>query len=168
VLYVTNKGVHIAIFLSLGVTPKAIEVLLPEWLNVFLCRIDANLILLVNTSVVPVCMVIIPLCTALSGLALTLGVIGLCMGCIDCLANLQMISIHSNAVAPFLHVSSTASRIRLLPVSLSTVQLVWQNFMIFLALNISRRFWSKYVSHEVNQLKVSVCRLVWTALCIFY
>ena len=67
---------------------------------------DANHILLVSTVVVPICMVFIPLCTALSGLAFILGVMGLCMGCIDCLANLQMINIHGNAVAPFLHVSN--------------------------------------------------------------
>jgi len=68
-------------------------------------RVDANHILLVSTTIVPICMVFIPLCTALSGLAFILGVMGLCMGCIDCLANLQMINIHGNAVAPFLHVS---------------------------------------------------------------
>ena len=70
----------------------------------FTFRVDANYILLVNTTVVPICMVFIPLCKALSGLAFILGVMGLCMGCIDCLANLQMINIHGNAVAPFLHV----------------------------------------------------------------
>jgi len=75
-------------------------------MQMFLVRVDANHILLVNTTVVPICMVFIPLCTALSGLAFILGVMGLCMGCIDCLANLQMISIHGNAVAPFLHVSN--------------------------------------------------------------
>jgi len=32
------------------------------------------------------------------------------MGCIDCLANLQMINIHGNAVAPFLHVSDRISK----------------------------------------------------------
>ena len=73
-------------------------------------RVDANHVLLVSTAVVPVCMVIIPLCRALSGLAFILGVMGLCMGCIDCLANLQMINVHGNAVAPFLHVSSSMYR----------------------------------------------------------
>ena len=68
-------------------------------------RVDANHVLLVSTAVVPICMVIIPLCSALSALAFILGVMGLCMGCIDCLANLQMINVHGNAVAPFLHVS---------------------------------------------------------------
>ena len=88
---------------------KRYIVLFARILCVCVYRVDANHVLLVSTAVVPVCMLIIPLCRALSALAFILGVMGLCMGCIDCLANLQMINIHGGAVAPFLHVSIAAA-----------------------------------------------------------
>ena len=68
-------------------------------------RFDANRILLVNTVVLPICMFMIPMCKALTSLAFILAIMGLNMGCIDCLANLQMINIHGIGVAPFLHVN---------------------------------------------------------------
>jgi len=88
-------------------------------------RVDANHVLLVSTAVVPICMVIIPLCRALSGLAFILGVMGLCMGCIDCLANLQMINIHGNAVAPFLHVSKIVRLLRFCSLKVSCLATVY-------------------------------------------
>lgn len=71
--------------------------------------------LLVSSSIIPVAMFIIPFCTVLPALALILGVMGLNMGTIDCLANLQMINVFGDNVAPFLQVSTFSN----LPVNIS-------------------------------------------------
>ena len=71
------------------------------------CRgTDANFILLVATALIPICMLVIPFCQILGTLGFVLAIMGFNMGCIDCLANLKMIQIYGQAVAPFLQVSS--------------------------------------------------------------
>jgi len=65
-------------------------------------RINANLMLTLAASILPVAMFIIPFCNALTALALVLALMGLNMGCIDCLANLQMIQTFGGNVSPFL------------------------------------------------------------------
>ncbi|XP_064633007.1 major facilitator superfamily domain-containing protein 4A-like isoform X2 [Lineus longissimus] len=65
-------------------------------------RIAADLMLFTATLLLPVCMAIIPFCKALWLLAVVLAVMGLNMGCIDCLANVQMIKTFGESVTPFL------------------------------------------------------------------
>jgi hypothetical protein len=87
---------------------KVIKIFTDSRLDAFFSnRFDANRILLVNTAILPICMFMIPMCKALTSLAFILAIMGLNMGCIDCLANLQMINIHGIGVAPFLHVNFT-------------------------------------------------------------
>ncbi len=62
------------------------------------------MILLVASTLIPLCMFIIPFCEVLGALGLVLAVMGVNMGCIDCLANLKMIQLYGEAVAPFLQV----------------------------------------------------------------
>ena len=74
-------------------------------ISIYCCRCGANYILLVSTTMLPFSMLVVPLCSSIVPLSLVLAVMGLNMGFIDCLANLQMINIYGEAVAPFLHVS---------------------------------------------------------------
>lgn len=74
------------------------------WMFVFY-RVDSNLVLLVATSLIPVAMFVVSFCKVLAGLGIVLAIMGLNMGCIDCLANLQMIQLYGQSVSPFLQVS---------------------------------------------------------------
>jgi len=68
------------------------------------CRLDANLVIMVSTVIIPIAMFLIPFTRVLGGLALVLSVMGINMGVIDCLANLQMIQMFGERVGPFLQV----------------------------------------------------------------
>jgi hypothetical protein len=75
----------------------------PKTFHLFF-RLSADLMILVATLLMPICMAIIPFCKALWLLAVVLAVMGLNMGCIDCLANVQMIKTFGESVTPFLQV----------------------------------------------------------------
>lgn len=68
--------------------------------------------LLVSTVLVPLSIFLLPFCKVVEALGVVLALMGINMGCIDCLANLQVIRLYGNYVAPFLQVRV---RVRLLP-----------------------------------------------------
>ena len=80
----------------------------------FLGRFSAELIMFIATLILPISMFLIPFCKVLSALAIVLAVMGINMGCIDCLANLQMIQVYGEAVPPFLQVLNHCCDVTLL------------------------------------------------------
>lgn len=66
-------------------------------------RVDANLVLFVNTCLVPTSMFLLPFAWNIWSLVSILALMGLNMGFIDCIANLQMFKVFGESVAPFLH-----------------------------------------------------------------
>ena len=60
--------------------------------------------LLIATTLIPMAMFVIPFCKVLAALGIVLAIMGINMGCIDCLANLQMIQLYGQSVSPFLQV----------------------------------------------------------------
>ncbi|ESO07402.1 hypothetical protein HELRODRAFT_170736 [Helobdella robusta] len=66
-------------------------------------KIDANIILFINTLLVPLSMAFLPFSRSIWSLTAILALMGLNMGFIDCIANLQMFNVFGDSVAPFLH-----------------------------------------------------------------
>jgi hypothetical protein len=65
---------------------------------------------MINTMLLALCMFVIPFCQVLPALAFVLAVMGFNMGCVDTLANLQMINVFGEAVPPFLQVNSMSKK----------------------------------------------------------
>jgi len=74
------------------------------YVYLYVCRCEANYILMINTMLLALCMFVIPFCQVLPALAFVLAVMGFNMGSVDTLANLQMISVFGDDVPPFLQV----------------------------------------------------------------
>lgn len=55
----------------------------------------------------PVCVALMPLAKHVIFLGLVMIVLGFSMGCIDNIANLAILKLHSNNVSPFIQVSSS-------------------------------------------------------------
>ncbi|BFZ09112.1 hypothetical protein BsWGS_12150 [Bradybaena similaris] len=65
-------------------------------------RVPVHSLMLVGAVGVSLSMFFIPVCSNLTSLIVVLVIMGWCMGCLDCLANLQIIQMFGKNVGPFL------------------------------------------------------------------
>ena len=67
-------------------------------------RFNADFLLLISTSALPICMFLMPLSTSMPILVIVISIMGVNMGVIDNLANYQMLQTFKRRVGPFIQV----------------------------------------------------------------
>lgn len=72
---------------------------------IYFYRIKIVKFLLISTICMPICVALMPLSKHISILGFVMSFLGFNMGCIDNIANLAILKLHSNNVSPYIQVN---------------------------------------------------------------